>query len=110
MYFYDLQNRNVSDDVSVAEVVGLFSALANKPTISSLVICGRVVMSGSMMPITVDLNDIFVAASNAGAKTILLPNDSKDNYDRLAEILKKNIQVIFYSTPLDAARKALEIE
>ena len=30
LYFNDLQNRGVSDEVSVAEVVGLFSALANR--------------------------------------------------------------------------------
>ncbi len=110
LYFNDLQKRNVSDDISVAEVVGLFSALANRPTMPSLVICGRVVMSGSMMPIAVDLNDIFVAASNAGAKVILLPNESKEKYEGLADVLKKDIKVLFYSNPLDAARKALEME
>lgn len=52
LYFNDLQSRGVSDEISVAEVVGLFSGLANRPVLPSLVICGRVVMSGSMMPIT----------------------------------------------------------
>ncbi len=107
LYFNDLQNRNVSDEVSVAEVVGLFSALANRAVMPSLVICGRVVMSGSMMPITTELDEMLVAASNAGAKRILLPAESKDEYERLGRDLKNEIEVIFYSTPLDAARKAL---
>nr|WP_297708214.1 protease Lon-related BREX system protein BrxL [uncultured Butyrivibrio sp.] len=109
MYFNDMQNRNVSDEVSVAEVVGLVSALMDKPVRNSLVIIGRVVMSGSMMPVTSDLNEIIIHATNAGAKTLLVPEECKDNYARLAEIVKKKISVEFYETPIDAARKALDI-
>lgn len=107
LYFNDLQNKGVSDEVSVAEVVGLFSALSDKSTIPSLVICGRVVMSGSMMPVTTELEDIFVAVINAGAKKLMLPIDSKSAYEKLKKDLTKRVEVIFYSTPLDAARKAL---
>lgn len=110
LYFNDLQNRGVSDEISVAEVVGLFSGLANRAVIPSLVICGRVVMSGSMMPITTELDEIFVAAANAGAKRIMLPLESKTQYDKLKSDLKNEISVIFYSTPLDAAKKALGVE
>lgn len=110
LYFNDLQNRGVSDEISVAEVVGLFSGLANKSVLPSLVICGRVVMSGSMMPITTELDEIFVAAANAGAKKIMLPTESRKKYERLKSDLKEEIEVIFYSTPLDAAKKALGVE
>ncbi len=110
LYFNDLQNRGVSDEISVAEVVGLFSALSKRSVLPSLVICGRVVMSGSMMPITTELDEIFVAAANAGAKRIMLPAESQDKYEKLGRDLKKEIEVIFYTTPLDAARKALGVE
>ena len=110
LYFNDLQNRGVSDEISVAEVVGLFSAMSKRVVQPSLVICGRVVMSGSMMPIITELDEMFVAASNAGAKKILLPADSKNKYESLGKDLKKEIEVIFYSTPLDAARKALGVD
>ena len=109
LYFNDLQNRGVSDEISVAEVVGLFSALANRSVLPSLVICGRVVMSGSMMPVTTELEEIFVAAANAGAKRIMLPNESEDKYEMLRTELKKELNVIFYSTPLDAVKKALGV-
>lgn len=109
LYFNDLQNRGVSDEISVAEVVGLFSGLANRAVLPSLVICGRVVMSGSMMPIITELDDIFVAAANAGAKKIMLPSESRGKYEKMKADLKKEIEVIFYSTPLDAAKKALGI-
>lgn len=110
LYFNDLQNRGVSDEVSVAEVVGLFSGLANRAVLPSLVICGRVVMSGSMMPITTELDEIFVAAANAGAKRIMLPAESRNDYNKLTSAVKNEVSVIFYNTPLDAARQALGVE
>ena len=110
LYFNDLQNRNVSDEVSVAEVVGLFSALANRSVLPSLVICGRVVMSGSMMPVTTELDEIFVAVSNAGARKIMLPAESEKQYETISRELKGELEVIFYQSPLDAVKKALGVE
>lgn len=110
LYFNDLQNRNVSEEVSVAEVVGLFSALAARPVVPSLIICGRVVMSGGMMPVTAQLDEIFVASANAGAKKILLPEECRNDYHTLSVKLKNEVEAIFYATPLDAARKALGVD
>lgn len=110
LYFNDLQNRGVSDEVSVAEVLGLVSALANRAVLPGLVICGRVVMSGSMMPITADLEEIFVTAANAGAKRILLPLECQEKHEKLKQELKNEIETIFYDTPLNAAKKALRGE
>lgn len=110
LYFNDLQSRGVSDEVSVAEVVGLFSGLTNRAVLPGLVICGRVVMSGSMMPITTELDEIFVTAANAGAKKILLPEESRARYERLRSDLKEEIVPLFYSTPLDAVKKALGVD
>lgn len=107
LYFNDLQGKGICDEISVAEVVGLFSGLAGRPVLSSLVICGRVVMSGSMMPITAELEDIFVAVTNAGAKRLMLPSESEPAYNELNEELRSKVDVLFYSTPLDAARQAL---
>lgn len=110
LYFNDLQGRGASEEVSVAEVVGLFSALSGRPVLPSLVICGRVVMSGSMMPVTTDLEDIFVATANAGARRIMIPEESHEKFDGMRESLKREMEVIFYATPLDAARKALGVD
>ena len=110
LYFNDLQNRNVSDEVSVAEVVALFSALLNKPVLPATVICGRVVMSGSMLPIATELDEIYTTAINGGAKTIFLPTDCMDKYYQLNEDIKSEIKTEFFRTPLIAAKKALGIE
>ncbi len=110
LYFNDLQSRGVSDEISVAEVVGLFSGLANRAVLPALVICGRVVMSGSMMPITTELDEILVTVANAGAKKLMLPEDSRTQYDKLKSDLKDEVNVIFYKTPVDAVRKALNMD
>lgn len=110
LYFNDLQNRGASDEVSVAEVIGLCSALANKPVLPSTVICGKVVISGSMMPVTSELSDMIVAAANAGAKRIMLPDDCKDKYEAIDSELRGEIRAIFYTTPLDAAKRALGVD
>ena len=109
LYFNDLQSRGVSDEISVAEVVGLFSGLANRAVLPGLVVCGRVVMSGSMMPITTELDEILVMSANAGAKRIMLPEESRPKYEKLRSDLKEEMEVIFYSTPLEAAKKALGV-
>ena len=68
-----------------------------------------------------DLNTVCGLASFIGAmaivlppvlmdKKILLPAESREKYDRLRSDLKEEISVVFYSTPLDAVKKALGVE
>lgn len=107
LYFNDLQKRGACDEISVAEVVGLFSGLTNRAVCPSMVVCGRVVMSGNVLPITGDLEEVFVAVANAGAKSILLPIQSAAEYALLKKELQEEVTAIFYTTPLDAVKKAL---
>lgn len=109
LYFNDLQNRGVSDEISVAEVVGLFSAVANRAVMPSLVICGRVVMSGSMMPLTTEIDEILVTAYNAGAKNILLPEDCRVSVDEINSNIKNDLTIFYYKTPFEAAKIALGV-
>ena len=110
LYFNDLQDRGVCDEISVAEVVGLFSALSDRPVIPGLAIFGRVVMSGSMIPVATDLEDVFVAVSNAGGRVLLLPDDCMKKCKSVKNELKMGISIRFYSTPVNAARQALGLE
>ena len=67
-------------------------------------------MSGSMMPIVTELDEIFVAASNAGARHILLPSECAGKYESMRDELKREISVSFYSSPLEAAEIALGVK
>lgn len=62
------------------------------------------------MPVITGLDEIFVAAANAGAKKILLPENSRNNYDLLSDDLKRETKAVFYSTPLEAAKIALGVD
>ena len=109
LYFNDLQRRGVSDEVSVAEAVGLFSGMSDRSVLPATVICGRVFMSGSVMPLSNDMEELIVTAKNAGAKRIMLPNQSRAAYEALKPDLKAELEAIFYSNPLEAAMKALGV-
>ncbi len=62
------------------------------------------------MPVINELDEIFVTASNAGAKKILMPEESRTKCEALKSDLKNEISIIYYSTPLDAAKKALGVD
>lgn len=110
LYFDDLQERGASDDISVAEFIGLCSAFADKPAISSLAVVGRIVASESLMPLSAELSDIVAIAMGAGGTNLLLPDKSKDQFERLPLHLKEGVHPIFYTDPIDAVKKALGLE
>lgn len=40
----------------------------------------------------------------------MIPEESREKFDGMRESLKREMEVIFYATPLDAARKALGVD
>ena len=45
------------------------------------------------MPVTAELDELFVAAVNAGAKKIMLPEDSRNDYEKLKTDLKNELMI-----------------
>ena len=72
LFYNDLQSKGLSEEVSLAEFVGLCSAACNRPVMPALAIPGILRMSGSMDEIR-GLEDIMRVAKNAGAKRVILP-------------------------------------
>ena len=64
LYCRDLQNRGSSDELSLAEYVGLCSAACNRSVLPGLAVPGVIRLSGSMDPI-VDLENVFRVSKNA---------------------------------------------
>lgn len=104
----DLQDKGVSAELSVAEFVGLCSALAGKPISESTVIAGEVRLSGTMTELN-GIEELVRVSINAGAKRILLPMDSMGDYRNLPNELKTEITPLFYIDPVNAAKMALEL-
>lgn len=110
LFFSDLQAKGVSDEVSLAEFVGLCSAACNRAVSAATVIPGIVRLSGSMDEIK-GLEDILRVAKNAGAKRILLPFSAIYEMPKIPMELASSVSADYYEdgNPVAAARKALGI-
>ena len=67
LYYADPQSKGLSTEVSVAELVGLCSAVANRPVMEATAVIGEIKLSGTMGEIK-NLENIVRVAKNAGAK------------------------------------------
>ena len=110
LFFNDLQAKGPSDEVSLAEFVGLCSAACNRPVAAGLAIPGVLRLSGSMDEVK-GLEDILRVAKNAGAKRILLPFGSIKDLQAIPMELASSVSPDFYpdGDAVSAARKALGI-
>lgn len=110
LFFNDLQAKGPSDEVSLAEFVGLCSAACNRPVAAGLAIPGVLRLSGSMDEVK-GLEDILRVAKNAGAKRILLPFGVIKDLQAIPMELASSVSPDFYpdGDAVSAARKALGI-
>lgn len=110
LFFNDLQAKGPSDEVSLAEFVGLCSAACNRPVAAGLAIPGVLRLSGSMDEVK-SLEDILRVAKNAGAKRILLPFGAIKDLQAIPMELASSVSPDFYpdGDAVSAARKALGI-
>ena len=110
LFFNDLQAKGPSDEVSLAEFVGLCSAACNRPVAAGLAIPGVLRLSGSMDEVK-GLEDILRVAKNAGAKRILLPFGAIKDLQAIPMELASSVSPDFYpdGDAVSAARKALGI-
>ncbi|MEG0790367.1 MAG: protease Lon-related BREX system protein BrxL [Gordonibacter sp.] len=110
LFVNDLQGKGLSDEVSLAEFVGLCSAAANRPVTASTVIPGILRLSGTMDELH-GLEDIMRVAKNAGAKKVLLPISCIKDLQTVSSELIGAVSPDFYpdGDPVAAARKALNL-
>ena len=108
LFMNDLQGKGSSDEVSLAEFVGLCFAACNRVVEVSLVIPGVIRLSGSMDEIT-GLQDIFRVAKGAGAKKILFPLSCLQDLQSLPAEFVGSVSPEFYpdGDAVTAVRKAL---
>jgi len=56
------------------------------------------------------LVDKLQLSADSGAKTVLLPAKNKEDMPKIPDELLDRLQLVFYTGPLDAASKAIELE
>lgn len=108
LYYADPQSKGLSTEVSVAELVGLCSAVANRPVMEATAVIGEIKLSGTMGEIK-NLENIVRVSKNAGAKQLLLPIQSMQELMHVPGELLTAVQPIFYSDPIEAVKKAIEL-
>ncbi len=110
LFFNDLQAKGLSEEVSLAEFVGLCSAACGRPVQSGLVIPGILRLSGTMDSIR-DLEDIMRVANNAGARRVLLPYSSIGDLQEITPEVMGGVGADFYADgdAVGAAKRALEL-
>lgn len=110
LFYNDLQGKGLSEEVSLAEFVGLCSAAANRPVTAALAIPGILRVSGTMDEIR-GLEDIMRVAKNAGAKRIVLPFSCIRDLQTVSPEIITGLSPVFYQddNPVDAAQKALDL-
>ena len=108
LYYADPQSKGLITELSVAELVGLCSAVANRPVMEATAVIGEIKLSGTMGEIK-NLENIVRVAKNAGAKQLLLPIQSMQELMHVPGELLTAVQPIFYSDPIEAVKKAIEL-
>ena len=106
LYYADLQEKGISYEASMAEFIGLCSALSGKPVLGSMVIVGTIKLSGTMEDV-IGIEDIVRVSINAGANRILLPTTAMSELSGISSTLLTKISPVFYVNPIEAARIAL---
>jgi len=87
----------------------MVSALLGKPVMESLVILGEMSIRGGLLKVGLLTERLQLAMDN-GARRVLLPAENKRDFaDIPSEVLDK-LQIAFYSDPVNAALRALEVE
>ena len=109
MHIADLQGVGSSKELSLAELIALYSAGLKKPLTSSIVILGTITIAGTISKI-VDLADVLQVCLDSGAKKVLLPASAASDLGSVPSELASKFSLLFYSTPEDAVLKALGVE
>ena len=108
LFYGDAQGKGQSAEISVGELIGLCSALVERPVLPALAVAGDLKLSGSLSELS-NLNDILRVCRSAGARRVLLPIDAIRGLQNTPRELLENVQPLFYNDALDAVRKALDI-
>ncbi len=106
MHVQDIGGIGMTEDLSLAALVGLCSGAMNKPVQSQLAVLGSLSIGGTINKID-ELANILQVCFDAGAKKILLPMSSAADLPTVPPELFSKFQISFYTSPEDAVFKAL---
>lgn len=108
MHISDLQGLGLTDELAIAQLIGLCSSALGKPTQESLVVIGNMTVGGTISKVE-EFANILQVCVDAGAKKVLIPAASVMDLQTVPPDLLVKVQPVFYSDPIDAVFKALGV-
>jgi ATP-dependent Lon protease len=105
----NLMQSKEGGETGVAFFVAMVGALLGKPVMESLVVLGEMSIRGGLLKVG-SLTERLQLAMDNGAKRVLLPAENKRDFADIPSDVLDKLQIIFYSDPVNAAFRALELE
>lgn len=104
----ELMHTREGSQAGVAFFVALYSLLRDRPVQAGLVVLGEMTIQGNVLPVRSLIEPLHVIMDN-GARKVLVPVANKRHLlEAPADVLER-VDPIFYSEPLQAALKAVEM-
>src|SRR5436190_24006133 len=105
----NLNQAKEGAETAIAFFISLVSAILDRPTDPTTVVVGEMSVRGLLQKVS-SLPERLQLALESGAKKILIPSENKrDLADVPDEVLDK-LQPIFYTSPINAAIRAMGLE
>ncbi len=108
MHISDLQGIGLTDELAIAELIGLCSGALDKPVQESTVVIGNMTVSGTIAKVE-EFANVLQVCVDAGAKKVLIPAASVMDLQTVPPDLLVKVQPVFYADPIDAVFKALGV-
>lgn len=90
----------------VTMVTALISELSGRPVRRDIAMTGEVTLHGKVLAIG-GLREKTMAAYQAGIQTVFIPNENRQDYDRLDDFIKEGMNFVFCRTVDDVLSQAL---
>lgn len=108
MHISDLQGIGLTDELAIAELIGLCSSALDKPVQEGTVVIGNMTVGGTIAKVE-EFANVLQVCVDAGAKKVLIPASSVMDLQTVPPDLLVKVQPVFYSDPIDAVFKALGV-
>jgi ATP-dependent Lon protease len=108
MHVTDLQGIGLTNQLAIAELIGLCSGAMEKPVQESLVVLGNMTVGGTIGKVE-NLANVLQVCVDSGAKRVLIPASSVADLQTVPPDLLIKVTPMFYSDPIDSVFKALGV-
>lgn len=96
-------------ETSVGFLVGIISSILERPVRPGLVVLGSMSLMGGLVNVG-SLVDKLQLAVDSGASSVLLPAKNKGDFAKIPDEILDELELVFYTDPIEAASKAMQLE